>query len=157
MHFHEWKFLDYVSDFTDMCVKWCKWQWSSIGSVNSKIDGANMGPTWDLLAPDGPMLAPWTLLLGMGCRRTDDEKLTEPITGSDLLMHIYVPCSYTNHQTFNLPLYPKCNMLVICYWMVTMEFEYLCAYISGFVVLCCVVSCRVVSCRVVLYLGTHLF
>ena len=31
----------------------------------SKVHGANMGPTWVLSAPDGPMLAPWTLLSGM--------------------------------------------------------------------------------------------
>ena len=28
----------------------------------SKVHGANMGPTWVLSTPDGPMLAPWTLL-----------------------------------------------------------------------------------------------
>ena len=30
----------------------------------SKVHGANMGPIWVLSAPDGPMLAPRTLLLG---------------------------------------------------------------------------------------------
>ena len=34
-----------------------------------KVHGANMGPTWALSAPDGPMLAPWTLLLGKLCCR----------------------------------------------------------------------------------------
>ena len=29
---------------------------------DSKVHGANMGPTWVLSAPDGPMSAPWTLL-----------------------------------------------------------------------------------------------
>ena len=33
-------------------------------SPDSKIHGANMGPIWVLSAPDGPMLAPWTLLSG---------------------------------------------------------------------------------------------
>ena len=37
--------------------------------VNAIPDGrvhvANMGPTWVLSAPGGPMLAPWTLLLGI--------------------------------------------------------------------------------------------
>ena len=28
------------------------------------VHGANMGPTWVLFAPVGPMLAPWTLLSG---------------------------------------------------------------------------------------------
>ena len=32
---------------------------------DSKIHGANMGPTWVLSAPDGPMLAPWILLSGV--------------------------------------------------------------------------------------------
>ena len=32
--------------------------------TDSKVHGANMGPTWVLLAPDGPMLAAWTLLSG---------------------------------------------------------------------------------------------
>ena len=31
---------------------------------DDKVHGANMGPTWVLSAPDGPMLAPWTLLSG---------------------------------------------------------------------------------------------
>ena len=29
---------------------------------DSKVHGANMGPTWVLSAPDWPMLAPWTFL-----------------------------------------------------------------------------------------------
>ena len=33
-------------------------------SPDTKVHGANMGPTWVLSAPDGPMLAPWTLLSG---------------------------------------------------------------------------------------------
>ena len=33
-------------------------------TLDSKIHGANMGPTWVLSAPDGPMLTPWTLLSG---------------------------------------------------------------------------------------------
>ena len=32
---------------------------------DSKVHGANMGPTWVLSAPDGPMLAPWTLFQGI--------------------------------------------------------------------------------------------
>ena len=32
---------------------------------DSKIIGANMGPTWVLSAPNGPMLSTWTLLSGM--------------------------------------------------------------------------------------------
>ena len=32
---------------------------------NSKVHGANMGPTWVLSAQIGPMLAPWTLLSGL--------------------------------------------------------------------------------------------
>ena len=31
---------------------------------DSKVHGANMGPTWVLVAPDGPMLAQWTLQSG---------------------------------------------------------------------------------------------
>ena len=31
----------------------------------SKVHGTNMGPTWVLSTPDGPMLAPWTLLSGV--------------------------------------------------------------------------------------------
>ena len=32
---------------------------------DSKVPGANMGPTWVLSAPDGPHDGPWTLLSGM--------------------------------------------------------------------------------------------
>ena len=31
---------------------------------DSKVHGANMGPTWGRQNPGGPMLAPWTLLSG---------------------------------------------------------------------------------------------
>ena len=33
-------------------------------SPDSKVHGANMGPTWVLSAPDGPHVGPWTLLSG---------------------------------------------------------------------------------------------
>ena len=39
------------------------WRASNHGiSPDSEVHGANMGPMWVLSAPDGPMLAPWTLL-----------------------------------------------------------------------------------------------
>ena len=128
----------------------------ALGQLIARLMGPTWGPPGNCWPQMGPMLAPWTLLLGMGCRRTDDEKLTEPIAGSGLLMHIYVPCSYTNHQTFNLPLYPKwkyAGHLLLdgsngIWVFVCIQFKFCC------VVLCCVVSCRVscrvVSCRVVL-------
>ena len=31
---------------------------------DSKVHGANIGPTWVLSAPVGPVLAPWNLLSG---------------------------------------------------------------------------------------------
>ena len=34
---------------------------------DSKVHGANMGPTWALSAPDGPHVGPGTLLSGHGC------------------------------------------------------------------------------------------
>ena len=37
-----------------------EYNWEQI----SKVHGANMGPTWDLSAQMGPMLAPWALLSG---------------------------------------------------------------------------------------------
>ena len=50
---------------------WCQfWYVASIPKgryPDSKVHGANMGPTWVLSTPDGPMLAPWTLLSGK-CR-----------------------------------------------------------------------------------------
>ena len=33
---------------------------------DSKAHEANMGPTWELSAPDGPHVGPWTLLAGLG-------------------------------------------------------------------------------------------
>ena len=36
---------------------------------DNKVHGANMGPTWVLSAPDGRMLAPWTLLSGIFLQR----------------------------------------------------------------------------------------
>ena len=32
----------------------------------SKVHGTNMGPTWVLLAPDGPHVGPMNLALGVG-------------------------------------------------------------------------------------------
>ena len=40
------------------------WQ-ESYAVPDSKVHEANMRPTWFLSAPDGPMLAPWTLLSGV--------------------------------------------------------------------------------------------
>ena len=37
--------------------------WVSDSNPDSKVHGANMGPTWVLSAPDGPHVGPWTLLL----------------------------------------------------------------------------------------------
>ena len=34
---------------------------------DNKVHGANMGPIWGRQEPDGPMLAPWTLLSGITC------------------------------------------------------------------------------------------
>ena len=39
---------------TENCVK----------DPDNKVHGANMVPTWILSVPDGPMLAPWSLLSG---------------------------------------------------------------------------------------------
>ena len=36
------------------------------GCPDCKVHGASIGPTWTLSAPDGPMLAPWTLLIRCG-------------------------------------------------------------------------------------------
>ena len=32
---------------------------------DSKVHGANMGPTWVQSAPDGPRVGPWTLISGV--------------------------------------------------------------------------------------------
>ena len=41
-------------------------RWTTLtGFPDSKVHGANIGPTWVLSAPDGPMLAPWYLLSGL--------------------------------------------------------------------------------------------
>ena len=37
---------------------------SSVWYPDSKVHGANMGPTWVLSAPDGPILSPCSLLSG---------------------------------------------------------------------------------------------
>ena len=66
---------------------------------DSKVHGANMGPTWVLLAPNGPMLAPWTLLSGM-ILELEIRQLTEcwPIAcqalGRPGLQHIHRPGSW---------------------------------------------------------------
>ena len=60
--------------------------WGECGAVecwipDSKVHGANMGPTWVLSDPDGscrtqmgPKLAPWTLLSGIGRWRGEEEE-----------------------------------------------------------------------------------
>ena len=45
---------------------------------DSKIHGANMGPTWVLSPQMGPMLAPWTLLLGILIRDSVESMLFTP-------------------------------------------------------------------------------
>ena len=42
--------------------------WASYGVPDSKVHGANMGPTWDLSAPDGPHVGPMNLAIrGLFC------------------------------------------------------------------------------------------
>ena len=65
-----------TSPFENLCIKeqntlWYR-HWIMTLLLNlllkvpdSKVHGANMGPTWVLSAPDGPMLAPWNLLSGV--------------------------------------------------------------------------------------------
>ena len=53
------------------------WHWRIC--PDNKVHGANMGPTWVLSAPDGPILAPWILLSGWasksrGSFKTDDSR-----------------------------------------------------------------------------------
>ena len=43
------------------------WWWLDSRITDSKVHGANMGPTWVLSAPDGPMLATGTLVSGIWC------------------------------------------------------------------------------------------
>ena len=43
-----------------------------LGDPYSKVHSANMGPTWVPSVPDGPMLAPWTLLSGDVTRSLQD-------------------------------------------------------------------------------------
>ena len=57
---------------------------------DSKVHGANMGPTWVLSAPDGPMLAPWTLLSGMITTWCYSLHLTScPSTNADEPLHTH--------------------------------------------------------------------
>ena len=42
----------------------CINSWGYVHNPGNKIYVTNMGPTWVLPAPDGPMLAQWTLLSG---------------------------------------------------------------------------------------------
>ena len=56
---------------------------------DSKVYGANTGPTWVQLAPDGPMLAPWTLLSGyLSCiiNIIDSDEMTLQWVGASAAM-----------------------------------------------------------------------
>ena len=44
----------------------------AIGYPDSKVHGANMGPTWVLLAPDGPHIGPMNLAIGVVVQICDD-------------------------------------------------------------------------------------
>ena len=58
----------------------CKWEWLDLTTgfnPDSKVHGANMGPTWVLPAPDGPHVGPMNLAIR--------ERTKEPFTGSKLL------------------------------------------------------------------------
>ena len=51
-------------------------------SPDSKVHWANMGPTWVLLAPDSPQVAPWILL---SWRNPNDSLHTETVPSSSLV------------------------------------------------------------------------
>ena len=47
-------------------VQWSNWQYARISTCytpDSKVHGANMGPTWVLSAPDGPHVGPMNLAI----------------------------------------------------------------------------------------------
>ena len=82
---------DYTTKAINLRVKQdlnCK-HWNKKVIPDSKVHGANMGLTWVLSAPDGPMLAPWTLLSGMLwllhqllCWRFSTWPLMQPVSSS---------------------------------------------------------------------------
>ena len=54
-----------VSDNNLIVMTFCRCGHKFIATYpDNKLHGAKMGPTWVLPAPDGPHLAPWTLLSG---------------------------------------------------------------------------------------------
>ena len=71
--------------------QWCShgfnWQWFSIGSVmichqtapDSKVHGADMGPTWAYRTQVGPMLVTWTLLSGLSAITCTKDDITHSL------------------------------------------------------------------------------
>ena len=74
-------------------------------NTDSKVHGANMGPTWVLSAPDGPMLSPWTLLSGNECRHLPRScKWSKSSTlWSHVECHLYLYCHRAVYVVIMLP------------------------------------------------------
>ena len=58
--------------------------------LDSKVHGANMGPTWVLSAPDGSHVGPWTLLSGFPCHDVIPMKGLISLT---VLTHVFLTSS----------------------------------------------------------------
>ena len=58
--------------------------------LDSKVLMANMGPTWVLSAPYGPLLVPWTLLSGDIATNWQGRDVW--LKGLSVISHIQLPC-----------------------------------------------------------------
>ena len=68
---------------------------------DSKVHGNNMGPTWVLLAKDGPMLVPWTLLSGLLVVSLKKLEKSGQWIGRPWGLCYFIVLCYMQHNTIN--------------------------------------------------------
>ena len=79
---------------------------------DNKVHGANIGPTWGLLAPDGrPMLAPGTLLSGPLCLQN--------VPFLDTTWHVSITKMWHRHQNIQFTIVNRGYCLAIWNWFYT--------------------------------------
>ena len=57
---------------------------------DNKVHGANIGPTWDLSAPDGPHVGPMNLAIREGFVDSSSIAMSNPITITVMIMYSHI-------------------------------------------------------------------
>ena len=102
------------SSYTICIVAFGSWESAKNRWYNypdSNVHGANKGPTWLLSAPDGPILAPWTLLSGYTKQKTGKPFAHSMGNTCFVFNRTIISCNHRKAEWLIGP--PKCQYLQV--------------------------------------------